>query len=483
MPIHSQQRIVTLTILFAVLRDLISGKEGADLQARIHQLPDSITGQGGAYRVTVRQRDADFFKANIQAPDATNGLSDPGNLDEAQYNMLANAVYFREALAGRDRALLIELAQFALLNVYLAVVSAPDRQTAWRIFNVLNNRGLDLTAADILKSEIISGIAPSREFSEARAVSVWEASEVELGRDAFEEMLRHLRTIYAPRTKYGALADEFSNDVFGVVERREFVKDILPVSTEAFDEIKSANVSLSNADASAEASRLLSYLQLINWKEWEPIALAVLMRARTNPDTTIKLLAALEKLAWVHFVIGTQASARLSRFIPILQALTENDFDSAVFKMKAGAGERGEAKEILDGPVYQHVSLRLRLLKRLNACVTDGGDVYDPPKASVEHVLPQNPPAGSPWLTTWPSADVRAQWVHRIGNLALLNKGMNSQASNLPFEDKKRRYVQRSRVAPFALTIQIVNEPTWNVDVVKARQRHLIDTLKQAWDL
>jgi uncharacterized protein with ParB-like and HNH nuclease domain len=53
------------------------------------------------------------------------------------------------------------LAAFLLQHTYLVIVSTASLESAFRIFSVLNDRGLDLTVADILKSEIIGRIPPA----------------------------------------------------------------------------------------------------------------------------------------------------------------------------------------------------------------------------------------------------------------------------------------------------------------------------------
>ncbi|MCA9156206.1 MAG: HNH endonuclease [Planctomycetales bacterium] len=62
--------------------------------------------------------------------------------------------------------------------------------------------------------------------------------------------------------------------------------------------------------------------------------------------------------------------------------------------------------------------------------LSGGGATYDHAIITVEHVLPQNPKSGSQWERWFPNPAVREQWVHRLGNLALLSRRKNSSASN-----------------------------------------------------
>jgi Protein of unknown function (DUF1524) len=54
--------------------------------------------------------------------------------------------------------------------------------------------------------------------------------------------------------------------------------------------------------------------------------------------------------------------------------------------------------------------------------MSGGGATYDSDTTTVEHVLPQNPEAGSEWMKWFPDVAQRAGLVHTLGNLALLTR-------------------------------------------------------------
>jgi hypothetical protein len=98
-------------------------------------------------------------------------------------------------------------------------------------------------------------------------------------------------------------------------------------------------------------------------------------------------------------------------------------------------------------------------------------------------VLPQNPPENSQWLQWWTDEEERENWVHCLGNLVLLSRRKNSQARNYDFETKKDKYFKKKGVSPFALTTEVLNEDKWTPDTVKKRQKRLVETLKNVWNL
>src|SRR3546814_4984944 len=84
-------------------------------------------------------------------------------------------------------------------------VCSSDLDSAYRIFGVLNSRGLDLSATDILKAEIIGAIEGSRRDA---YTTKWEDLEEDLGRDGFGDLFSHIRMVYRKAKPKGTLRSE-----------------------------------------------------------------------------------------------------------------------------------------------------------------------------------------------------------------------------------------------------------------------------------
>jgi hypothetical protein len=120
----------------------------------------------------------------------------------------------------------------------------------------------------------------------------------------------------------------------------------------------------------------------------------------------------------------------------------------------------------------------------LDEAIGAGGATYDHSIITVEHVLPQNPNAGSQWLVDFPDEQLRVFWVHRLANLVLLTRRKNTQASNLDFGEKKTRYFSTiGGVSNFALTNTVIQQPQWDVPTLQQRQAELVGRLVAVWRL
>ena len=480
--VDGQQRITTLTILLCVLRELAS-EEGdrSDTHSYIYAPGRESAGIPGHYRLAVRERDREFFQSNLQQMGRLRSLLErpPANLPDSQRRMLENARHLYNALAKREETLRKILTKFLAQRCYLVVVSASDQNAAYRIFSVLNDRGLDLSPTDILKADIIGSMEKG---VRSRHTKTWENIEESLGRDRFRDLFAHIYMIFMTSRPRGTLQQGFQDHVLKAVERVDFIDDVLEPYADAYQTVTGASY-----QSTGDAESVNKYLYYLNWIDnfdWVPPAMAFYKRNYRDPDLFLRFVQDLERLAYKMFIMRANINQRARRYRPILHAIDrEEELFTPSSPLQLSPDEQADLLSTLDGPVYTRPRMLKTLLLRLDSLLADVGAKYNHPTITIEHVLPQNPGHNSQWLIDFPDEDERMEWTHRLANLVLLSRSKNWQALNYDFNRKKKEYFQRRGVATFALTTQVLSETEWTPEVLQRRQKELINAFKKEWRL
>ena len=482
--VDGQQRITTLTILFCALRELAAAKTRGYLDQYVREASNPFAGVSGSFRLSVRLRDRDFFQSKIQEAGNLRELisGDNPNLSDSQTRMFENAKHLWEEVSKLSEDRRDILAAFIIQRCFLVVVATTDQASAYRIFAVMNDRGLDLSPTDILKAQIIGGMEqPSRE----NYTRVWEDIEEDVGRDGFREIFTHIRMIrLKTKLRGGTLQQAFQDNILKGVGGAEFIDDTLAPYAEVWDDITRASYeSASGADA---VNRTLNHLNRLDNADWIPPVMAFFKNNRDDANSLMKFLRDLERLAYGMFLTRADVNGRIRRYGDALRAIESGaDLFADSSPLQLRASEKSAILATLDGQIYDRnrVSRVGRpLLLRLDSLLAGEGVDYNYPVISIEHVLPQRPAGGSEWTDNF-SQEERAKWTGRLANLVLLSRRKNSSARNHDFEYKKKVYFTRNDVSPFALTTQVLAEPKWTPAVLERRQRDLIDALKTEWRL
>ena len=478
--VDGQQRLTTLTILLSVLRDLAEPKIGAAIHNYICQTGDPIKGTSDVFRLTPRERDAEFFRATIQVEAGTKALPDVRQFRDARARMVENAMFLRDRLHGLSDDERRRLTMYIAQRCYLVIVAASDQESAFRIFSVLNSRGLDLSPADVLKAEIIGALPADKQDA---YTAQWEDIEDELGRERFADLFGHIRMIHRKQKMQGTLIAEFREFVPTRKDPVKFIETELSPYADAYEEITDrAFESYQHAD---EINRQLAHLARLDNFDWQPPAIEVIARRRADPDFILRFVRDLERLAYGLFLMRSDPSERIRRYGKLLGSFQAgDDLFAENAPLQLDAAEKQAIRKSLDGDIYGVTRVRLPLLLRLDEMLSGGSAIYNTPVISVEHVLPQNPAAGSLWLIDFPTEVDRERWVHRLANLVLLTHRKNSQASNLDFPEKKAKYFStKAGVANFALTSMVLAESVWTPETLARRQAELIGAIEKFWRL
>ncbi|MBR0749334.1 DUF262 domain-containing protein [Bradyrhizobium japonicum] len=485
--VDGQQRLSTLTMLFAALRSAMP-EAADDITDFLYKKGKASLGEKNEYRLLAREEDAAFFRTFIQEPGGIERLIESTEkLEDSRLRYRENAKLLMskaQALSPVDRD---ALWKFLANDCSLVVISTPDLEAAYRIFSVLNNRGLDLAPIDILKANILGSIRRiAGEVKSHAYAKKWSQIETALGRDAFGELFGHIRTIYTKQKQRATLVKEFQESVTEYSSPIELIENVIEPYAQIWDFIREADFEATELAESINDH--LSWLNRIDFKDWVPPALLYFKKFRNKPTLLNEFFRQLERLAYFLLVTREGINERIETFAALTKEIEPASFKGdvdALTTLKLTPEQQQEFIEALDGDIYRRLPKgRMALILRLEALVSDGSKKQAFDQLSLEHVLPQTPPEGSEWMKWFPDEAIRDSWTHRLANLVPLHIRKNPSASNYDFETKKNVYFTgKGKASPFILTNEARAQATWKPEFLGDRQKRLLATLCGHWNL
>jgi len=479
--IDGQQRLVTLAVLAAVLRDLGTERWRWGARNRLDQLIAAdapATKQFGTrFRVEVSAQEQTFLENYVQARGAALATPDAEQLGDAEERLLKVRDHFVRELSSLDEPDRRRLTDYLCDQCHFVVVLTRDIDRAHRLFTVLNERGRVLQRNDILKAELLKNIPEQRR---ADAIEKWDGAARLLGA-RFETFFSHVFAIYG-RGDTRIIAG-VRRTILEVGGAEAFLTDVVAPLAKAYHTVLHAGDVNLNIDP--DVRRYLVYLNRLPEGDWAPAAMLVVHRAANDPVRARLLLKEIDRLAYLLRVLCLGTGKRARRFASVLQVVRSG------VPISPGEGPFALSRDEMRNISYHLRSLYRRdaqvckqLLLRLNDELTRSTTVLDPKDYSVEHVLPQRPGANSEWRRWFAEAEEREACTESLGNLVAVTQKQNDRARNQEFSRKREIYrggVDDPPVLP--ITRDAVEANAWRASEICAREAKLFGLMRDIWGI
>lgn len=494
--LDGQQRLATAIIIFSALKAWFAP---SDPQTSAKIMYDFIgrTEYGDAAatpKITLNRNNDDRFQQHVVK--GTNLIAIKAELKAANknspnFNLLSSIVFCHERIAQKAAKLVDEAAtkdhfvrflRFLRDSVMVVRLTVPNESNAFRVFETLNDRGMDLAAVDLVKNYLFGLAADKSSQTLEQMEHRWSQLTATLQNHSQEDFLKVFWT-----SRYGLIKND---DLFEAVKEEcktaedawELSIDLLEAG-EHYAALEAAD-DLIWREHSKEARALIADLAKLKSKTIRPVLLAAIKKVQ--PKDFERLLRLLETIIIRWQVIGEE---RTSPFEVACARLAVGIWKGEI---TSGAAAFGIMKSVYpDDSVFQdqfqekgsiprtkaaYILRKIEEAERTAKNEGYGKELLANESLSLEHIIPQNP--GSEWSEVMRTDSAfHDECCDRIGNLCLLAVPKNKGVGRKPFPDKRGVYAKSSLLT----TQQVAQYESWNRKSVEQRQAWLAKRAVDCW--
>lgn len=456
--LDGQQRMTTMLLLMAVIRDLSTDADvKSSCQEYIFQRAKKIEKIPERVRIQFNIRDEaqDFIDRYVKIEDGTtneaalNSIIDK-TADVTTKNMAKAIREMRKFFADTPAVCVDEFLSYMVNKVLMIYVSSEDMDDAFRLFTILNDRGIPLRNSDILKSLNLGAL--ESDIDKHKYAKMWEEAEGELG-DDFDRFLNHIRTILVKEKARLNLLQEFEDKIYAPKEKDKSTGVKKPVllkkGKQTFELIE---------------TYLSHYKTLFSGQNYDDVGnfkfdnlIRVMLGSLPATDWVPPLLRYFEKFGytrlhdflikldnkfsadWIGQLTPTDRIEAMNAIIKVIDSAAKVD---EVFAAPCFDFDKAGLVRVLNGHVYGRRFAKYIMLK-LDYFFQNHDQKMHFDTLSVEHILPQNPDVASQWVKDF-TPDQRADLTNRLGNLVLITRRKNSSQGRLDYADKMKKYFEKN---------------------------------------
>lgn len=519
--VDGQQRLTTLSLLFAsVYHALKSHETDLDDEQRVELI--------NLKRKLVLKKGDDQIRLipqiqNNNNPDYRAVLAEIGVISECDVPAYAgNRKIFRayryfqdridEMANGRSNRLgtIMEFLD-KVSHACLVKIEVASHADAYTLFESLNNRGMPLTAIDLIKNKLL-----------ARLESI-EPGKVDHYFGHWNRLLGYLGDDYAIQERffrqyYNAFKDQLKavhqvpvatrSNLIQIYEKliNHDAKDCLQ-KISAAGRLYSLILSRNQDDALNGLEKPIKDLERIQGAPSYLLMLYLLVRKDELELTNAHLTSIVELL--VRFFVrrnltDTPPTRDLTRLfmtvIDKISGLRADAIPQSIEQQLVAVSATDEAfQRKLDGPIYEENSgvTRFILCALAEQAMTKESWVdlwrFENKQFvwTIEHIFPQGENIPQSWITMIADGDeikakeIQQTHVHKLGNLTI--SGFNSALGNKSFEDKRDRVDRQGRAVGYKNGLKLNEDLTaaagWSVDQIDSRTDKLVQQVTQLFKL
>ena len=493
--VDGQQRLTTLILLLKCLEEALpqGSMEKAELANTL------VKRDGNLLLLQTNNANAHFFNAFVRDGIVLSKEQIEFKSDLNLLHAIQECRRFVNLWKNNDK--LNELVRLVLHRLGFVVFDTADSRAVYTLFEVLNSRGLAVDWLDKTKSALMG-----KAFELSESQSAAEAT--------IDNLQKHWGTLYRELARGDVLGEHvlqatatlyYSPLDRGRPHEKEESLDALRLACGTPHDAEKISLRL------VEVARILTSLQ----RQPEQRVVGKILHARilyvalqlakgVSEAERWKLVQQWERVTFRIFgLLRNDSRTRIGDYVRLGSRIIQGDssfqtFNQIMYFIKEIGATFAIELAIEDGLLNRNIYLEQPEVCRyilwqyeefLAELTGPGGTVDEIERAHIwnlraeetlEHIYPQNPGVG--WFgKLYPGQgatdDENSRVAHRIGNLLLLPRSINSMAGSRPFDEKKASYDKHN----LRMIREVVDSDDWTLSSIEAREAKLATWATARW--
>jgi uncharacterized protein with ParB-like and HNH nuclease domain len=455
--IDGQQRLITFTILIAVLRDIYtelgeSKKSNKTQEIIAHVDPITLNED---FRLKCGDTLTKFFKEKIQKQDSGILSSTPKTKEEKRVK--ENYKFFKEKINYEikefsDQSKKIQYLddlKKRIFNFKIIWIKIENDEDAYSIFETVNARGADLTAADLLKNYLF-GKLPKKVDGIDSAKDIWLAIEnnIENAKGPLN-VSKFIRYFWLSKYSFVSEKKLYKEIKRTITDPEGFLSELLSASDFYYKIVSESpydwTEDFENKKTAQKITETLVGIRIMGITQCYPLLFCLLLNKEKIGSDFSDIFKIIEKY---HFAYSSVCKLPGNVVERIYYNTSKEIHDALRISDKKNRGKNiqrslSNFKNSLEYPSkelfidkfmdieYKNYPLVVYILSNIERA---SGKVEEKSinftKVNIEHILPQDPK-----LWGLSKEDVR-EYVNKLGNLTLIAKKINGAMENKPLKEK-----------------------------------------------
>lgn len=511
--IDGQQRLTTLQILADAACALLSESGYPRLAGQLERLThnDEIYVDEGDSRLKLRHLNKD--RAPFDEVMSAEPPIDHADLANADSQIVAAHTYFSTVVdqwlgaAGSDgfAAKAKELTDVLLDGLQLVSIELEASENSQEIFETLNARGTPLTAADLIRNFVFQRLEAEGGDTGKAYREDWPfetkfwMKDVSVGRNFVSRSSLFLNQWLVSRSGEEVSPQATFNRFKSYVELEAAHKmaDLLPVIKQQAEQYEAWTEAAARPGGSLNAVEMSVYrMQAGGVEVLKPLLIWLHEPGRDLRHDAIDQIIRVAESWVVRRQLLRLSGSDLGRIVADIISAHSTAPTAELAERVTGhlarlnvtstywPGDEEIRRTLVTEAAYSRYPRgRLRMVLEAiedNYRAETGQPQIERKGYPIEHILPRS------WRETWPAetpeeAEERQARVHRLGNLTLLTKSLNSKVSNGPWLAKRSSLQDHNTITLTGRVIKRTEYEPWDEALVDERTTELIDKLLEVW--